>query len=470
MLNKIISEKIKQHFYFEPTKDQSVLIHELSEFISNGRRDIIFLIKGFAGTGKTTLISAFINALNELKIKTVLLAPTGRAAKVLSNYANTTAFTIHKKIYRQKTAKDAFGNFELNKNLHKNTLFVVDEASMISNSAAGNSIFGSGRLLDDLIEYVYSCSSCSLILIGDTAQLPPVKTQISPALDKIHLKGYGFDVTEVWLKEVVRQKERSGILSNATQLRQLIDEDKIEYPQLVTKKFNDILRISGEDLIEEIEMSYSIYGMENTAIICYSNKRANIYNQGIRNRILFREEEISIGDYIMIVKNNYFWTEEIKELDFIANGEIAQIKRIKRFMEAYGFRFADVSLEFPDYNNIEIDAKIFLDSLNIDSAALSNEQLNSLYYQLDEEYAGLSKRERYKKIRSNEFFNALQVKFSYAVTCHKAQGGQWSAVFIDQGYFIDDMLSKEYLRWLYTALTRGTEKVYLVNFNDKFFN
>jgi len=469
MLENFISKGILQFFNFTPTSDQETLIDELSKFVSSGNRDKFFLIKGYAGTGKTTVISAFINTLKEYKLKTILLAPTGRAAKVLSNYSQEKALTIHKKIYRQKSSKDAFGNFNLNKNLHTNTLFIVDEASMISNTGSGNSIFGSGRLLDDLVEYVYSSSSCSLILLGDTAQLPPVGTDISPALDKHFLEGYGFDVTEIQLKEVVRQQKNSGILENATLLRNLIDTENIRFPQMITKKKKDFLRIGGEDLIEEISTSYSIYGMDETAIICYSNKRANIYNQGIRNSILYYEEEISIGDYIMIVKNNYYWTESLKEIDFIANGDIAKITRIKSISEAYGFRYADITIELPDYDNIELDVKIFLDTLNINAPALENKKMSALYYLLDEEYTGLSKKERYKKIRNNKFFNALQVKFAYAVTCHKAQGGQWSSVFIDQGFFKEEMLSKEYLRWLYTAITRGTEKIYFVNFKDDFF-
>lgn len=469
MLDNFISKRILHFFKFTPTSDQEILINELSKFVSSGSRDKFFVIKGYAGTGKTTVISAFINTLKEYKLKTVLLAPTGRAAKVLSNYSQEKALTIHKKIYRQKSSKDAFGNFDLNKNLHTNTLFIVDEASMISNSGSANSVFGSGRLLDDLVEYVYSVSSCSLILLGDTAQLPPVGTDISPALDKQFLEGYGFEVIEIQLKDVVRQQENSGILQNATLLRNLIDNENIRFPEMITKSKKDFLRISGEDLIEEISTSYSIYGMDETAIICYSNKRANIYNQGIRNSILYYEEEISIGDYIMVVKNNYYWTENLKEIDFIANGDIAKITRIKSISEAYGFRYADITIELPDYDNIELDVKIFLDTLNMNAPAIENKKMSDLYYQLDEEYTGLSKKERYKKIRNNKFFNALQVKFAYAVTCHKAQGGQWASVFIDQGFFKEEMLNKEYLRWLYTAITRGTEKVFFVNFKDEFF-
>ncbi len=469
MLDNFITERILSYFLFEPTADQNKLVSGLSGFVAKAERDKIILIKGFAGTGKTTIISAFIMALKEMQLKSVLLAPTGRAAKVLSNYSQTAAYTIHKKIYRQKSSKDAFGNFELNKNLHKNTLFIVDEASMISNSSGRNSIFGSGRLLDDLIEYVYSCPTCSLLLIGDTAQLPPVSTSLSPALDKKYLEAYGFECLEFILKNVVRQQKESGILQNATLLRQLIDSKAIEFPQLITKEKKDFLRLSGEELIEEIGTAYSTYGLEDTIVVCYSNKRANIYNLGIRNSILFREEEISYGDLLMVVKNNYFWTEELKEIDFIANGDIARIARIKSIHEAYGFRFADVTLELPDYENTEIDAKIFLDTLNIDSPALSNEQMSKLYDQLDAENPELSKKERYKKIRKNKYFNALQVKFAYAVTCHKAQGGQWPVVFIDQGFFKEEMLSLEYLRWLYTALTRATEKLYFVNFKDIFF-
>ena len=470
MLGNFIKNKIIEHFYFTPTANQSELIDNLSNFVNSGQRDKIILIKGFAGTGKTTLISAFIKALHEMKIKSQLLAPTGRAAKVLSNYSGFKAYTIHKKIFRQKTSKDVFGKFSLNKNLHKNTLFIIDEASMISNSSSGESIFGSGRLLEDLIEYVYSCTTCSLILLGDSAQLPPVDINLSPALDADELKLFGLDVDSYILTEVVRQEIDSGILYNATHIRELIDNNLIEYPQIKFSDFKDCSRIRGEDLIDEIATSYSIFGLDNTMVLSYSNKRANIYNQGIRNRILYREEEISNGDMLMIVKNNYFWAEGIDEIDFIANGDIARLKRLKNIHEAYGFRFADVTLELPDYDNIEIDAKIFLDALYIEAASMPYEDMSKLYYLLDEEYSHISqKRNRYKKIRENPYFNALQVKFAYAITTHKAQGGQWSVVFIDQGYFVKEMLSLEYLRWLYTAVTRATEKLYFVNFVDDFF-
>jgi exodeoxyribonuclease-5 len=442
----------------------------LSNFTASGRRDKIILLKGYAGTGKTTLVSAYIKALNEFKIKTQLLAPTGRAAKVLSNYSGFKAYTIHKKIYRQKSSKDAFGKFDLNVNLQKDTIFIVDEASMISNAGANEHIFGSGRLLNDLIEFVYSCSSCSLILVGDSAQLPPVEIADSPALQADVLRSYGFDVDTVVLTEVVRQELDSGILFNATMIRQLVDSIEIDYPKMLTQSFNDCVRITGAELIEELANAYAQFGLSESIVLCYSNKRANIYNQGIRNRILYREEEISSSDILMVVKNNYFWAKELESIDFIANGDIVRIKRIKKFQDAYGFRFADIVLELPDYDNEEIDAKIFLDALSIESAAMPFDAMNRLYLQLDEEYNHIkSKKDRYKLIRENPYFNALQVKFAYAITTHKAQGGQWSVVFLDQGYFKAEMLDLAYLRWLYTGITRATQKIYFVNFSDDFF-
>ena len=475
MIKNNILSLFKKNFKYSPTKNQEKLIEELANLIisfkSQDKDKKIFLLKGYAGTGKTTIISSFVKILNSLRIKTILLAPTGRAAKVLSFYAGKNAFTIHKKIYKQKSSKDGFGKFVLNKNLHSYTFFIVDESSMISNSSNEATMFGSGRLLDDLIEYVYNDKNCMLIVVGDTAQLPPVGIDTSPALQPDVLEGYNLTVNEIELTEVIRQSFNSGILYNATKVREQINEMPIDfyYPKIKLHGFNDIYKISGEDLIEEISSSYDKYGIEQTIVVSRSNKRANKYNQGIRNTILYREEEISIGDYLMVVKNNYHWLDDNDKIDFIANGDIVEIIRIKNYQEKYGFRFADVSIRFIDYD-IEIDTKIMLSTLSIETASLNNDQNKQLYYSVLEDYSDIkSKKQQYELVKKDPFFNALQVKFSYAITCHKSQGGQWKAVFVDQGYLNNDMLNVEYLRWLYTAITRSTEKLYLVNFKKDFF-
>jgi len=471
MLKDHIKNIILQNLSFQATIDQEKLIEELSDFILNDDEHNIFLLKGYAGTGKTTVISALVNAFKKLRLKSVLLAPTGRAAKVLSAYSKKAAYTIHKKIYRQKSSKDGFGIFTLDVNLHSNTIFIVDEASMISNATSENSVFGSGRLLDDLTNYVYNDKRCKLILVGDVAQLPPVGIDISPALDAKQLKTFGFDVIEYNLKQVVRQQEGSGILSNATNIRNLISNENYNFPKINTEGIIDIERINGTELIETISNSYDKIGYEDTIIITRSNKRANQYNKGIRNQILWREEEISAGDFLMVVKNNYYWIDENEKIDFIANGDIAEIIKINKYTERYGFRFADVTLRLIDYGDVEIDCKIILDTLDINSAALSMEDNKNLFYNVLEDYQHLkTKKKQYQGVREDEFFNALQVKFAYAITCHKAQGGQWKNVFLDHGYITEEMMDKEYLRWLYTAFTRPTEKLYLVNFNKRFFD
>jgi len=470
MLTDHIKNIILEKLEFQPTIDQNNLIDGLSEFIMDNDSNSVLLIKGYAGTGKTTIISALVKAFKSLKIKSVLLAPTGRAAKVLSAFSKKAAYTIHKKIYKQKSSKDGFGVFVLDTNLHSNTFFIVDEASMISNSG-DNSIFGSGRLLDDLIKYVYNDKSCKLILIGDVAQLPPVRIEISPALETKQFDFYNLKVLEYNLRKVVRQKENSGILFNATNIRNLISEENYVFPKLELNEIADIEKVPGNELIEKISDSYDKSGYEDTIIITRSNKRANQYNKGIRNQILWREEEISVGDFLMVVKNNYFWIDESEEIDFIANGDIAEILKIKKYEERYGFRFADVTLRLIDYSGLEIDCKIILDTLDINSAALSSDDNKQLFYNVLEDYQNENtKKKQYKGVKNDEFFNALQVKFSYAITCHKAQGGQWKNVFIDHGYVNEDMMNKEYLRWLYTAFTRPTEKLYLVNFDKRFFN
>jgi exodeoxyribonuclease-5 len=472
MIKNHLKTILTQKLPFTPTNCQSQLIDVLANYIFSDEPDQIMLIKGYAGTGKTTMLYSLTQALNNLKIKSVLLAPTGRAAKVLSGYTEMPAYTIHKKIYRQKSTTDGFGRFALDVNLHKNTYFIVDEASMISNESAENNVFGSGRVLDDLLEYVYSGENCRLVLVGDTAQLPPVGLHISPALEVAALENYGFSVQMVELTDVVRQAEGSGILSNATQIRGLIGNETPPsgFFPIDLKNFNDIERISGAELIESITSSYGKYGVFDTAIVARSNKRANLYNKGIRGSILYRENEIERGDLLMVVKNNYYWNDEGVKLDFIANGDIAEVVKIYRYEELYGFRYANVCLRFIDYDDVEFDCKIFLDTLSIESASFPYEQNRKLFEAVSEDYADIgNKRERWKKVKENPYFNALQVKFAYAITCHKAQGGQWKAVYVDHGFVNEDMLDTEFYRWLYTAFTRPTEKLFLVNFDKHFF-
>ena len=460
-----------------PTIDQQELISRISTFIGNyfspDHRDDTLIIKGYAGTGKTSMVAALVKILPKIGLKAVLLAPTGRAAKVLAGYSGHQAFTIHKKIYRQKSATaNGLGSFALDNNKHQRTIFIVDEASMISNDQSENSIFGSGRLLDDLFEYVYRGEMCKLILVGDTAQLPPVGLAISPALDVKVIGEMGFSASEFEMKQVVRQTRESGILHNATLLRQSLAENLQGYPHLTTTGFADVRRITGGELIEEIENCYDEFGIGSTMVLCRSNKRANKYNEGIRRTILYRDEEISKGDLLMVVKNNYFWLgdEEKETTPFIANGDIAEITRIGKYRELYGFRFADVDLRLADYPEIEIQTKIMLDTLTSESPSLTWDENQRLFESVMADYAEIgNKRDRIKKVKENPYFNALQVKFSYAITCHKAQGGQWQAVFIDQGWLTDDMLNTEFLRWLYTAFTRPTVRLYLVNFKDEFF-
>jgi len=472
MLKNHLKSVLTGNLQFLPTSSQVQLIDMLSEAIATENVDEVLLVKGYAGTGKTSMLFSLVKTLGSFKIKTVLLAPTGRAAKVLAGYTGNQAYTVHKKIYRQKSSSDGFGRFSLDKNLHKNTWFIVDEASMISNETTENSVFGSGRLLDDLLEYVYSGENCRLVLVGDTAQLPPVGLSISPALEVVSLEEYGFAVKWVELTEVVRQAEGSGILINATQLRTRVSDSNTApgFFPVQLEKFDDIVRISGAELIESVSTSYDRFGMYETIVVTRSNKRANLFNKGIRGSILYKENEIERGDLLMVVKNNYFWAQGQTDFEFIANGDIAEVVHIGKYEELYGFRFANVSLRFIDYNDIEIDCKIFLDTLSIESASFPFEQNRQLFDAVSEDYSEIgNKRERYKKVRDNPYFNALQVKYAYALTCHKAQGGQWKAVYIDHGYLTDDMLNTEFYRWLYTAFTRPVEKLYLVNFNKGFF-
>jgi exodeoxyribonuclease V len=474
MRHKNIAALIAGNLDHKPTADQSEAIAKVSEYVAENVNDSIFLLTGYAGTGKTSLISAIVGTLDSLRIRSVLLAPTGRAAKVLSSYSGKIALTIHKKIYRQKSSKDGVGTFSLDRNLHKETYFIVDEASMIANSSADASVFGSGQLLDDLVEYVYSGTGCKLILVGDPAQLPPVGSETSPALSLPAISSYGFGIVSCELREVVRQAVSSGILMNATGIRTTIQGGRAENPRLVTNDYEDVVRISGEILIDELQAAYDKTGIEDTVVVVNSNKLANKYNQGIRSRIFFREEEIGSGDLLMIVKNNYFWLTEdddtAEAAGFIANGDIAQVKKIRKYEERYGFRFADLTLSFPDYK-MELEVKVILDTLHYDSPSMPADKNRELYFAILEDYASIkSKRKQFEAIRNDPFYNALQIKFAYAVTCHKAQGGQWRRVFIDQGMFNRQEATIEYLRWFYTAVTRATEKLYLVNFSESFFS
>ncbi|MCD8261969.1 MAG: AAA family ATPase, partial [Bacteroides sp.] len=424
--------------------------------------DDVFLLRGYAGTGKTSLIGALVKTLNLLKQKVVLIAPTGRAAKVFSGYTGQNAYTIHKKIYRQKAFGSETGNFTRADNLHTHTLFIVDEASMIS---VNSYEYGAGSLLEDLIRYVYSGIGCKLLLMGDTAQLPPVGETESPALQADVLEGFGLQVTAGNLTEVVRQAHNSGILWNATAIRGLMGKELSEIFRIRFTGFPDIHNITGEELIDHISECYARSGMDETMVVCRSNKRANIYNNGIRNRILYREEELSGGDYIMIAKNSYSWIQEEKSIDFIANGDIAVVRRIRKIRELYGFRFADVLLRLPDYDDIEIEDTVLLDTLHSETSALSRGENEKLFYAVLEDYVNIPlKRDRMKKMKQDPHYNALQIKYAYAVTCHKAQGGQWENVFIDLGYLPESTINEEYYRWLYTAITRATGNLYLVNF------
>ena len=470
MRDTLIYNSLVKNLGNTPTEDQSDALRKLASYIKENTNDIIFLMTGYAGTGKTSIISALVKTLDLLRMRSFLLAPTGRAAKVLSTYSGRPAFTIHKKIYRQKSVKDGIGSFSLDRNLSKNTFFIVDEASMVSNNSGEATMFGSGKVLDDLIEYVYSGTDCKLILVGDTAQLPPVGSVLSPALDPLSLKEYGFGLVTCELKQVLRQSESSGILMNATKVRFQVAEEDLTHPAIDCINYNDVRRISGEELIEEISTAYGSCGLEGTIIIVNSNKMANRYNQGIRNRIFLREEEISPGDMVMVVKNNYFILEEEEDgTNFIANGDIAEVRKIRKYEERYGFRFAEMVLKFPDYD-IEVESKVMLDVLSLDSPALPADKNKELYQNILADYLNIrSRRKQYEAVRENPYFNALQIKFAYAVTCHKAQGGQWERVFIDQGMFNRNEISIDYLRWFYTALTRSTDKVYLVNFSDDFF-
>ena len=470
------ADEILKKLPFDPTIKQRDAARELEKFLTHEDPHRIFVLRGYAGTGKTTLVSALVHALPKLKRKSVLLAPTGRAAKVLSGYSGKTAWTIHKKIYKA-TGNTEGTFFSLQTNTNHGTLFIVDEASMIGEGGTEKNLYPHS-LLEDLFYFVYQNDGCQLLFVGDIAQLPPVGLATSPALTPAYLKkAFGFPVQGVELNEVVRQEMYSGVLLNATKLRIEIAESQnlpagkaAITPKFELKNYADIKRVIGNELVDELEQAYHKYGPEETIIICRSNKRANIYNQQIRVRIRGLEDEISNGDHVMIVKNNYFALPEESKAGFIANGDTAKITRIKKFHELHGFRFADVTLKLLDYpEEPELDTRVMLDTLYTEAPALTQEQQQKFYESVSADYADLSKGVRYKKMKEDPWYNALQIKFAYAVTCHKAQGGQWKAVFVEQGYLTDEMVNTEFLRWLYTALTRTTEKVYLVGFNESFF-
>lgn len=463
---------IKKDLNYQPTPEQEHVLTVFSQFLADRNPRSVMVLRGSAGTGKTTLAAAMVSALHRLGQKLTLMAPTGRAAKVFSLHSNLPAYTIHRRIYREKNYTGIGGIFNLNDNRYRRMLFVVDEASMIgSRPAAGDITFGTASLLDDLIQYVYSGDGCRLLLIGDNAQLPPVGETEAPALNTAVLEGYGLKVWECSLASVLRQSQFSGILYNATQIRALIDKPVL--PRIRLWSFTDVQRIPGDELIESLATSYSEAGIDDTIVLTRSNKRANVYNQGIRASVLDREEALCTGDMVMMVKNNYFYTLSTQQDGkdggaFLANGDRAKILRVRHFHSFYGFQFADVCLQFPDYDEAEIEATVIMDTLTSEAPALTREQNEQLWQSVMDDYQDLSlKTDRLKAMKADRYYNALQIKFAYAVTCHKAQGGQWQHVYIDQGYMTDDMLTPEYMHWLYTAFTRATRKVFLVNWPEK---
>ncbi len=475
MNNSVLAQSISAGFPYEPTSDQSLLISKLANFILKKDFLSVFLLKGYAGTGKTTIVSSLVRVLPQLKAKTVLLAPTGRAAKVLSVYSGQQAFTIHKKIYRIQPTADGTMGISLQHNRHRDTFFIVDEASMISmgNAFEQKGPFSGRNLLDDLVAYVYNQQNCRLILIGDNAQLPPVNSLDSPALDKLLLQErFGMEVDDFELKQVVRQSQNSGILHNATLLREMLRQNKRGFPELALKKYADIIRLHGQDASEEVDQAFASRSMDQALMICRSNKRANLYNQYIRNRVLYMEDEINAGDLLMVVKNNYFWLPNDSHAGFIANGDIVSLKRIRRYELVHGFRFAEVSVKMLDYpDEPEIDCKLMLDTLHSEGPAMAGADMKRLYESVAADTMDIrNKSARMKAIREDPYLNALQVKFAYALTCHKAQGGQWEQVFVEMGYLPGQGPDREYIRWLYTALTRATSKVYLIGFTDDFFS
>lgn len=462
--------RLTQSFGFEPTEGQSVVLYHLTAFLLSQKENPTYVLRGYAGTGKTSLVKTLVRTLPAIGMRYVLMAPTGRAAKVLSNYTGQNASTIHRKIYQAMTYPDGSIRIARAENKYKHTLFIIDEASMIGEQKE----FGGSSLLDDLLSYVFSGEDCRLLLIGDTAQLPPVESNESPALDCDYLKSQ-FPITAATyeLTEVKRQALESGILYNATDIRELLSQNLYEYalPIFHLQGFDDIQKIEPETFEEMLHNAFANISDNEAVIVCKSNKRANMFNQAIRGRILNIEGEIATGDKLMVVKNNYFWAEGNNAISFIANGDMAEIRKIKHFEDMYGFRFADVELSFTDYPDApNIEAKILLDTLNSNSPSLTNEESQQLFTAIEEDYMDIpNRRERYKEMKKNPWFNALQVKFAYALTCHKTQGGQWNSVFIDSSLNLKETLEVEDLRWLYTALTRAQERVYFVNFKDEFF-
>ena len=463
---------IKKDLNYQPTPEQEHVLTVFSQFLADRNPRSVMVLRGSAGTGKTTLAAAMVSTLHRLGQKLTLMAPTGRAAKVFSLHSNLPAYTIHRRIYREKNYTGIGGIFNLNDNRYRRMLFVVDEASMIGiRPAAGDITFGTASLLDDLIQYVYSGDGCRLLLIGDNAQLPPVGETEAPALNTVVLEGYGLKVWECSLASVLRQSQFSGILYNATQIRALINEPVL--PRIRLWSFTDVQRIPGDELIESLGTSYMEAGIDDTIVLTRSNKRANVYNQGIRASVLDREEALCTGDMVMMVKNNYFYTLSTQQDGkdggaFLANGDRAKILRVRHFRSFYGFQFADICLQFPDYDEAEIEATVIMDTLTSEAPALTREQNEQLWQSVMDDYQDLSlKTDRLKAMKADRYYNALQIKFAYAVTCHKAQGGQWQHVYIDQGYMTDDMLTPEYMHWLYTAFTRATRKVFLVNWPEK---
>jgi ATP-dependent exoDNAse (exonuclease V) alpha subunit len=472
MSSSLFYSILSRNFPFQPTIKQNIFFQQIADFITNTNSNEIFVLKGYAGTGKTTVISTIVNHLAEINKKYVLLAPTGRAAKVIANYSNKPAFTIHKKIYFPKKNSGGGVSFTLQQNKHKNTFFIVDEASMISDVNSESKLYENGSVLDDLISYIYSGTNCKMILLGDTAQLPPVNLDISPALNIDSLAmNYDKDVKHIELDEVMRQEENSGILFNATELRELLKEDFLDNFQFNLKGFRDIVRLAdGYDIQDAINSAYNNYSIEDTAFIVRSNKRANQYNQQIRSKILDKESELSTGDYLMVVKNNYFWLKESDEAGFIANGDIIEVLELFNIKELYGFKFANVKIRMVDYPNQKpFETVLLLDTLTSESPSLTYEESNRLYEEVMKDYENeTTKYKKFQKVKENDYFNALQVKFSYAITCHKSQGGQWNTVFIEQPY-LPDGINRDYIRWLYTAITRAKDKLYLIGFKDENF-
>jgi len=460
---EFIVSHIEHELPFTPNEGQRALLHQLCEFLLSKQKDKLFLLRGYAGTGKTSIVAALVKTLTKLNQKTVLLAPTGRAAKVLSSYAHAPAYTIHKKIYRQKQLGEDI--FSLSQNLSQDTLFICDEASMIANLSIESSHFGTGRLLDDLIQFVYNGLGCSLLILGDNAQLPPVGQIKSPALQKNVLEGYGLYIYEHTLTMVARQVLESGILKNATTLREQINtQETLSKPEFTLEGYPDIQKIDGNIMLECLEDAYASVGEEETMIITRTNRRANLYNQGIRARILFREEALSSGDRLMVTKNNYFWAQEYEGIDFIANGDIFQVKHLRHFREMYGYHFVDATLKSVDYT-FDFDTVLWIDTLTTESPEANYAMQRELFNRIAADYPDIrNRKDLVKTIMGTPYYNALQIRFAYAVTCHKAQGGQWARVFIDNGIISEEQVNTDYYRWLYTAVTRATEKLYLINF------